>query len=185
MPSNGHRSVLARREFLFGAPAALGSLAAAPAQALSIFRKSPDLADGENRNLYMLNQRTGEIFNEIYFDGEDYLPEALDRFAHFARDLRANQVGEMDPRLLDLAADIQELAGIDEPLILTHGFRSPSTRFRRGAANSMHLHGKALDMAHPRLRASDLHRHAAALDRGGLGRYPSFIHIDTGPTRRW
>jgi uncharacterized protein YcbK (DUF882 family) len=185
MPSNGRTAT--RRGFLLSATGGLllwGCLGAAPARALPFIRNTPT---AEERRLLMVNQRTGEIYDAVYHDGEGYLAPALDLFAHFARDLRADRAGAMDPRLLDLAADIQTLIGDEEPLILTHGFRTVATnkRLRNSARNSLHLEGRALDIAHPRISAGALHGHARALDRGGLGRYSSFIHIDTGPTRRW
>jgi len=183
MRTLGQRTALSRRAFLSGASAALGSLSAAPASAFLRQTQEPEAV--EPRSLLMINQRTEEVFNEFYFDGNDYLPESLERFAHFSRDLRTDEFGEMDPRLLDLASDLQRLAGVREPLILTHGFRSSSRRVRGGAANSHHLHGQALDITHQRLGARGLHQHAATIGRGGLGRYATFVHIDTGETRRW
>ena len=171
-----------RRAFLTGAAAAVLAASATPSHALPFLRRS-EAADPEKaRSLAMLHQRTGELFHEVYFDGSAYLQEPLDRFAVFARDMRSGRVGEMDPHLLDLAHDLQQLAGPEHPLILTHGFRSAQ---RGGAARSRHLTGEALDIAHPTLRPSQLHQLAARLERGGLGRYRSFVHIDTGPTRRW
>ena len=178
------RPALGRRDFLLGAAATCGTLAAAPAHALPFLRRLQEPPE-DPRGLLMVHQRTGEIFNEVYFDGRAYLQEPLERFAHFARDLRTGETGEMDPALLDLAAALQVLASPEEPLILTHGFRSSSRNVRGGAANSHHLHGQALDITHQRLGARALHGHAASLNRGGLGRYARFIHIDTGPTRRW
>lgn len=183
MRTLGQRTALNRRAFLFGASATLGGLSAAPASAFLRRTQEPEAV--EPRSLFMITQRNDEVFNEFYFDGHEYLPGALQRFAHFARDLRTGEFGEMDPHLLDLASDIQQLAGAGEPLILTHGYRSSSRRVRGGAANSHHLHGQALDITHQRLGARALHQHAATIGRGGLGRYPTFVHIDTGETRRW
>lgn len=185
MRSDGHHP--SRRGFLLAASAGLlgmGTLGATPAAAISFLRRDPP---AEGRRLLMVNQRTGEVFNEIYHNGEGYLAEPLERFAHFARDLRAGAAGPMDPRLLDLAADLQALVGPEEPLILTHGFRTPATnrRLRNSARSSLHMEGRALDLTHPRLSASALHQQALTLGRGGLGRYARFIHVDTGPTRRW
>lgn len=185
MPFDAQQSAYNRRAFLFGASAALTGLAASPSAALPFFRRNEAPEPAETRSLFMVNQRTEEVFHEVYFNGEAYLQEALDRFSLFSRDLRNGEVGEMDPNLLDLASDVQELISVEEPLILTHGFRSSSRNVRGGAANSRHLHGQALDIAHPSLRPRELHQHAAALGRGGLGRYATFIHIDTGPTRQW
>jgi uncharacterized protein YcbK (DUF882 family) len=182
-----NRQAPTRRGFLLvaaGGLFGLGCLGAAPARALAVRPEAPTATE---RRLVMVHQRTGEIFDQAYHDGEDYLAPALERFSHFARDLRAEVAGEMDPQLLDLAADLQALVGPDDPLILTHGFRTPATnrRIRNSATNSFHLEGRALDIAHPKIGARALHGHAASLGRGGLGRYRTFVHIDTGPTRRW
>lgn len=178
-------TAFSRRNFIFGASAALSSLSAAPASAFPFLRRVQQPEAAETRDLLMINQQTDEVFQEVYFDGHAYIADSLARFAHFARDLRTNEFGEMDPHLLDLAFEIQRRAGADEPLILTHGFRSSSRNVRGGAANSHHLHGQALDITHHRLGSRGLHKVAASIGRGGLSRYSSFIHIDTGETRTW
>ncbi|WP_209427194.1 DUF882 domain-containing protein [Pararhodobacter sp. SW119] len=185
MPSNGPNPT--RRGFLLAASAGLigaSCLGATPAAAIPFLRRDPPAGE---RRLLMVHQRTGEVFNEVYRNDDGYHAAALEQFALFARDLRAGVAGDMDPRLLDLVADLQSLAGAEEPLILTHGFRTADTnrRLRNGARNSLHMAGRALDIAHPRLSASALHQHALTLAHGGLGRYRRFIHVDTGPTRRW
>lgn len=184
MPSFGQSTT--RRGFLVSASAGLlgmSVLGALPAGAVALDREPAT----KERRLLMVNQRTSEVFDEVYHDGEEYLTPALTQFAHFARDLRAGAAGEMDPSLLDLASDLQTLIDPDEPLILTHGFRTAATnrRIRNSAPNSLHMQGRALDIAHSRLNAGALHQQARKLNRGGLGRYARFVHIDTGPTRRW
>jgi len=178
-------TALSRRNFLFGASAAVSGLSAAPAFAFPFLRQAQQPEAAETRSLLMINQQTAEVFNEVYFDGQAYIADSLARFAHFARDLRTGEFGEMDPHLLDLAFVIQQRAGAEDPLILTHGFRSSSRSVRGGAANSHHLHGQALDITHHTLGARGLHQVAAAVGHGGLARYSSFIHIDTGETRTW
>ncbi|MDD7970741.1 YcbK family protein [Roseinatronobacter alkalisoli] len=178
-------TAFSRRSFLFGASAALSGLSAAPASAFPFLRKAQQTDAAETRSLLMINQQTEEVFHEVYFDGRVYIADSLARFALFARDLRTGELGEMDPHLLDLAFEVQQRAGADEPLILTHGFRSSSRSVRGGAANSHHLYGQALDITHHRLGPRGLHEIAASIGRGGLSRYSSFIHIDTGATRTW
>lgn len=185
MQTQARPTAFSRRSFLFGATAALGGVSAAPAFALPFLRRATQPDAAEARSLLMVNQRTDEVFNHVYFDGHAYIAESLARFAVFARDLRTGELGEMDPHLLDLAFEIQQRAGAEEPLILTHGFRSSSRNVRGGAANSHHLHGQALDITHHRLGPRGLHEIAASIGRGGLSRYSSFIHIDTGETRTW
>lgn len=178
-------TAFSRRNFLIGASAALGGLSASPAAALPFLRPAQLSDPAETRSLLMVNQQTDEVFHEVFFNGQIYELDALEKFAHFARDLRTGDAGHMDPNLLDLAHVIQQRAGAEEPLILTHGFRSPKRNVRGGAANSHHFHGRALDITHPRLGARGLHQIAASVGRGGLARYSSFIHIDTGETRSW
>lgn len=185
MPILARPMALSRRNFLFGASATLGSLSAAPAAALPFLRRAQQPDPADTRSLLMVNQQTDEVFNEVFFNGEMYELDALKKFSHFARDLRTGDTGHMDPHLLDLAYVIQQRAGAEEPLILTHGFRSPKRNVRGGASNSHHFRGEALDITHPKLGARGLHQIAASVGRGGLARYSSFIHIDTGETRTW
>lgn len=185
MRTHAQTAALNRRAFLFGASAAFGSLGAAPAAALPFLRRAQQPEPAATRSLLMVNQQTDEVFHEVYFNGQIYELDALEKFAHFARDLRTGDTGHMDPQLLDLAFAIQQRAGADEPLILTHGFRSPKRNVRGGASNSHHFHGEALDITHHRLGARGLHEVAASVGRGGLARYSTFIHIDTGETRTW
>jgi uncharacterized protein YcbK (DUF882 family) len=61
-------------------------------------------------------------------------------------------------------------------------------RTRGGQAkNSLHLRGKAVDVRLPGVPLARLRDAGLALGRGGVGYYPSsdFVHLDTGPARRW
>jgi uncharacterized protein YcbK (DUF882 family) len=63
-----------------------------------------------------------------------------------------------------------------------------AARSRAVAKNSYHLRGWAADV---RLQGRDLRQlamGALSLHRGGVGMYSrksNFIHVDTGPVRRW
>ena len=59
-----------------------------------------------------------------------------------------------------------------------------------GAPNSYHLKGWAVDITVDGLTPAQAHRELAKLQGtgkliGGLGRYPSFCHVDRGIPRRW
>ncbi len=166
-----------RRGFLAGAGAC--ALAAAMPRVLRA-------ETATTRGITMTHQRNGETFAEIYYDAGEYLSGALERFASFARDIHSGATHEMDPRLLDLIFLIQQELGRDTPVVLTNGFRAPATnrRIAGASANSFHLHGQALDITHP-AGSGALHRAAAGVEFGGLGRYRSFVHVDTGPRRSW
>lgn len=163
-----------------------GFLASIGACAVAAALPGPLRADTTTRHVVMTHQRTGESFTEVYYDAGEYLPGALERFAHFARDLHSKAAHDMDPRLLDLVFLIQRELNSDAPVVLTNGFRAAATnrRIAGASSNSYHVQGQALDIAHPAGSAA-LHRAASGADFGGLGRYRSFIHIDTGPRRSW
>lgn len=70
------------------------------------------------------------------------------------------------------------------PLIILSGYRSPAyNRAIGGARSSQHLQFAALDLAPSNGRVRELfdaahEMRAAGTFRGGIGRYPSFVHID-------
>jgi uncharacterized protein YcbK (DUF882 family) len=116
------------------------------------------------------------------------------KFSHLCRDWRYNQAQKMDPGLIRILAKICDESKDDKRSIsveILSGFRTHRTNemLRRRsvmvAKNSFHKRGKALDFRLPDL---DLSQTRASADRyayGGLGVYKNFIHIDTGPQRRW
>ena len=87
----------------------------------------------------------------------------------------------------------ENLVGTEKTLnvIITSGYRTLKTNeyLRKNsskvAKNSMHLVGRAIDFRIRNRSISTLEKAAEKLTPGGLGIYSSFIHIDTGPYRRW
>ena len=73
------------------------------------------------------------------------------------------------------------------------GYRSPASNaslraHSSGVANrSLHMSGKAIDIALPGCKLADLRRAALSLRAGGVGYYPAsgFVHVDTGRVRQW
>jgi len=71
------------------------------------------------------------------------------------------------------------------------GFRSKETNefLRRNshkvARNSMHILGKAIDFSVPGMSAQQLTKIVKANTKGGVGSYPTFVHLDSGPQRSW
>lgn len=55
------------------------------------------------------------------------------------------------------------------------------------AKRSLHMDGKAIDVRLPGVPLADLRDAALSLGMGGVGFYPreQFVHVDTGPVRRW
>ena len=58
-------------------------------------------------------------------------------------------------------------------------------RSKNVAKNSLHIEGKAIDFAIREVSQKKLRSAAKDICSGGLGFYPGFIHIDSGPVRRW
>jgi uncharacterized protein YcbK (DUF882 family) len=76
---------------------------------------------------------------------------------------------------------------------IVSGYRSPKTnamlrRKSNGVARrSLHMSGKAMDIRMGDLPSKHLRNVAVQLARGGVGYYSKsdFVHLDTGPVRRW
>lgn len=100
----------------------------------------------------------------------------------------------------ELISNVQELANnlqvlrddIGESLTINSGYRSPSWNKKVGGAkSSMHLKAKAGDLVCRSLTPKQLKARierlikAGKMKNGGIGLYPSFVHYDIGPVRRW
>ena len=145
-------------------------------------------------SLNLINTNTSETYaykikasffnNELNYDMLDY----------FFRDWRENKTIKMDRGVIKNFLKVCEsLLGSDRELQvdITSGFRTKKTneKLRRNnykvAKNSMHLVGRAIDFRIRNRSISNLEETAEKLTPGGLGIYSGFIHIDTGPYRRW
>ena len=95
----------------------------------------------------------------------------------------------VDKRLLDALDDLRERAGV--PLRINSGFRCRVHNKKIGGADtSQHARGLAADVGLPRdMTIEELATHAEhvpAFEQGGIGLYPTFIHVDVrGKKARW
>ncbi len=179
---------LSRRFFLAGAGAAV-ALSASPALATpSLLRGA-----GKYRQLAMVNPRTDEWLKSVYWADGEYIPEALEALNFILRDWRDEKVKRIDPKTLDILAQVHRLLETDEPFTIISGYRTRHTnemlrrRSRGVAKNSYHIKGMAVDV---RLRSRSVNQVARAgltLAQGGVGRYSrhNFVHLDSGPVRHW
>ena len=147
------------------------------------------------RRLALVNQNTGERYDACFFANGRYRADGLAELNHAMRDWRTGATRTMDPKLLDLLVNVRDHLDVaaHKPLKLVSGYRSPNTngkmhlRSHGVASKSQHMLGKATDIAIPGVPLARLRDAAVALRGGGVGYYPhdGFVHVDTGPLRRW
>lgn len=145
------------------------------------------------RELSLYCVHTGERLDiEYYVDGR-YEPEALRAVDHLLRDYHNDEVCQFDPRVLNQLHEVRRALGSREAFHVYSGYRSPETneRYRRAGARvaerSFHLTGQAIDVSLPGRDVRQIRNVAIAMRAGGVGYYPrdGFVHLDSGPVRRW
>ncbi len=182
------KSELSRRDFM-GLMIISGLMSFIPK---TVFAAIDDI-EPEERFLSLYNPRTKESFSGIYWCNGIYLAAALKKINRLMRDVRTNDVKQIDTHLLDLICAISIKLKTENPFHVISGYRSMKTNallLKRGkgaAKNSYHLKGQAIDIRIPGLRTSVLRRAASEMKKGGVGYYPRrrFVHIDVGPVRYW
>jgi uncharacterized protein YcbK (DUF882 family) len=145
------------------------------------------------RTIKMRNLHTGERINTAYWAGGSYDNSGLKAFNRLLRDHRANEVTRMDPKLFDIVYKLKQKLNFNGEVEIISGYRSEKTNAKlraagRGVARrSYHTRGMALDIRMPGVSLAKLRQAALDLKLGGVGYYPSsnFVHVDTGPVRRW
>lgn len=88
-------------------------------------------------------------------------------------------------RLVDLFEDIRKLGG-NKPIKVLSAYRTPAWNKKIGGVkNSQHILGRALDLQHSTLSNNTFHTlidsNSFLLGIGGLGKYPTFVHVDIRP----
>ncbi len=145
------------------------------------------------KKLAFHNLHTDEKLHVCYWRDGCYDRSGLSKINHILRDFRSGDVFPMHPKLMDLLHDLQARLGDDSPIQIISGYRSPRTNKMLahqsgGVANhSYHMRGMAIDIRLDDTPLSHLRNEALAMQRGGVGYYPSsgFVHVDVGPVRRW
>lgn len=183
-------AILSRRGLLLGAGCAAAALAVAkPALAApSILRGAGDV-----RRINLLNPRTDDRVNAVYWIEGEYVPEVLAEIDHLMRDWRAGVARPIAPQTLDIIAATQTTLRSGGPFHVYSGYRTPETnamlrrRSRGVAKNSYHIKAMAADVHAPDRSVRQVAAAAAAFGSGGVGRYSrsGFTHVDCGPVRSW
>jgi uncharacterized protein YcbK (DUF882 family) len=149
------------------------------------------LATGRIR---LFNTHTGRRLDLVYRIGDAFVPEALVELENFLGDHRNGGERPFDPALFDVLTDLAQKVGRSgAEFQVISGYRSPETNAmlvatRPGVArHSMHMQARAIDIRLPGTPTANLRDAAIGLRRGGVGYYRAldFIHVDTGPVRRW
>lgn len=144
--------------------------------------------------LSLFNTHTGERLRVAYRTGAGgYDSAALRELDHLLRCHYTDEIHPIDPRTLDYLTLLDQQLGGGHDIHIISAYRSPTYNARlrsqgRGVArHSLHLEGRALDVRIPGVELDRLKETALLLGRGGVGYYPrpDFIHIDSGPFRRW
>jgi uncharacterized protein YcbK (DUF882 family) len=117
------------------------------------------------------------------------------------RDWRENQVVHCDRKLYAALYVLQRYFKPRDPLQINSGFRSIKTNsmlrsrslgesggkagWMTPAINSMHTKARAVDFVIPGQDLNFVEKAVWEMGIGGLGKYPSFVHMDTGTRRTW
>lgn len=138
--------------------------------------------------LRLRNVNTGDVATAQHFGGRFNIA-SLQSLNYLMRDRRENKVRAIDPNLYLKLIQVQARLGLrNSEIQVLSGYRTPrSNRTVRGAGNSFHMQGKAVDFYIQGVPLAKIKNAAESLNNGGVGYYPrsSFIHVDTGPVRSW
>lgn len=86
----------------------------------------------------------------------------------------------VNPSLITLLEKIRD--HFNRPIIIKSGYRTPeynkSLEHIGAAANSQHMYGNAADIRIEGVPNSEIYAWLDTFHQGGLGKYPSFVHVD-------
>lgn len=145
------------------------------------------------RALSFYHTHTGDSLKVTYFKDGEYVEPALVEVRGFLSDWRNGAETDIDPSLLDILWEVQQVAGHHNTFEIISAYRSPETNEMLRASSSgvaqgsQHLLGTAIDVRLRGLDTAKLRDTAIELQRGGVGYYAEsdFVHIDTGRVRTW
>jgi len=143
------------------------------------------------RRLVLHNENTGETVRAVYWADGEYQLAGLEDIHRLLRDHHRDEMRAIDLKLIEALFGLQTRLEVTQPLQILSGYRSALTNaqlkkiFDGVATNSFHIKGKAVDLRVPGRGKRDLLRAALDLHAGGVGDYPGYVHLDTGPVRTW
>lgn len=151
--------------------------------------------EGEIREISLRHVWTKETLTTVYKVNGELQPEALAKINHLLRDYRCERTIDIDVKLIDLMWELNKELGRSGPIGVVSAYRSEgynASLLRAGRVvdpHSQHMFGRAVDIVFPGVSLQVLRDAAATRGIGGVGHYPfsgpPFVHLDTGPVRRW
>lgn len=148
----------------------------------------------EKGALSLHNTHTDERLSVTFRNSDGtYDVDALNAVNWILRCHFTNQQTVMDVNTIEFLNLVDNRLGGGNEIQIISGYRSPSynsllsSNGRHVAKHSLHLVGKAIDIAIPGIDLHSVRRTAVALQLGGVGYYPGagFVHIDSGKFRTW
>lgn len=153
------------------------------------------VANGDTRTITIRHMHTKEETTVTFRRDGRYVSEGLEKLNWALRDWRTDEPIRMDPRLFDVAWEVQRMVGSEQPFHVVSAYRAPGTnamlrrRSRAVAKHSQHTLGKAMDFYLPDTPTARIREAGMRLQRGGVGFYPGahtpFVHLDAGSVRSW
>lgn len=191
-PDTGRRGFL-RQSLQSAAVAGIGALSVSTyssnvsASALTAPHPEPD------RRLRLVNAHTWEKLDLVYWSRGEYVKDSMHEINMLMRDHRANELMDMDAKLIDDLHTLYNLLDTKERIHILSGYRTKATNAKlrqrsNGVAKySLHMEGRAADISVPGRNAKQVREAALSMKAGGVGYYASsgFVHIDTGNVRNW
>lgn len=145
----------------------------------------------EDKILNMYNIHTKERLYTVYCSSGIYNQDAIDKINYFLRCHYTNKVKPIDIKVIDLLCDIKDFYGKNKEINIISGYRTHTyNEFlrkmgRHVSKNSLHIKGCAIDFTVVGVDNTKIADIAKSFKAGGVGRYPEFVHIDTGKLRYW
>lgn len=147
------------------------------------------------RVILLSHPKSGESLNLTYFARGQYDAAAMKQIDTIFRDRNVNEVGKIDPELIDYLVDIRTRLGLPPSAVfeILSGYRSPETNGKlretngQAAKESLHMHGWAVDFRIKNVNGRAISEIAKTMQRGGVSYYPSsnHVHVDLGNIRTW
>lgn len=157
-------------------------------------RSFAKLLPTDKGSLSLYNTHTHERLSVTFRNSDgNYDIDALNAVNWILRCHFTNRETVMDVNALEYLNLLDNRLGGGNEIHIISGYRSPTYNMllsksgRHVAKQSLHLVGRAIDIAIPGVDLQTVRRTAVALKLGGVGYYPGagFVHIDSGNFRTW